>query len=73
MVATGADPTGRRTVRPGRSRRRLRRSRRPANPERGAVRSELPEPASDRLAVLLILALVLLSPLLYDASSWLGG
>ena len=29
--------------------------------------------ASDRLAVLMLVALVLLSPLLYDASGWLGG
>jgi hypothetical protein len=29
--------------------------------------------SSDRVAVLLLVALVLLSPLLYDASIWLGG
>ena len=29
--------------------------------------------SSNRVSVLVLVALVLLSPLLYDASSWLGG
>jgi len=33
----------------------------------------MPALGSDRVAVLLLVALVLLSPLLYDASTWLGG
>jgi hypothetical protein len=33
----------------------------------------MPALTSNRVAVLLLVALVLLSPLLYDASIWLGG
>jgi hypothetical protein len=33
----------------------------------------MPAHSSERLAIVLLIALLLLSPLLYDASTWLRG